>query len=605
MLKRIGGRAPSRWPRYSVGRITLALGACGLAFILGTAAFIAGHERQIASREARSAAQGAAFSLADHASRLFEVTDLALRTAILSLGDRPWDDAQASRPLYDELKATADTLPYVRDLLLADADGRLRAATLAFPTPDASMADRPAFVAARDGTVAARDGTMAARDGAAGLIVGDPILGKVTGRPSFLVARRLGEADGRFRGLAAATADLDYFTDYWRRLDLPNDAHVALVRADGGRVLVRLPEVPPIAATSLPALAAAAAEAPLSGSYLPAPERLGFYQRVGDLPVYLTVSYSEAAVEAGWRSWLWSFLLFPAAAILAFVVLMVLARRQSRVEARASLEVTRARAALAAANGRLEQRVAERTADLQESNAEVQRFAYIVSHDLRAPLVNIMGFTSELQRLRPDIFPESPSADATLRADFDEAIGFIQSSIDKMDRLIKAILMLARQGSRVFEPEPVDMGAMMRSIVDSVAHRALSAGATLSVGPMPELVVDRIAAEQVFSNLIDNAVKYLRPGLPGRVSLTVEVENGRAHFRVADDGRGIDPRDHGRVFELFRRSGAQDRPGDGIGLAHVRTLVRQLGGTIALESAPGRGSTFTVVLPLDPHGGTA
>ena len=89
------------------------------------------------------------------------------------------------------------------------------------------------------------------------------------------------------------------------------------------------------------------------------------------------------------------------------------------------------------------------------------------------------------------------------------------------------------------------------------------------------------------------------------MSLTAEVEGGRALFRVADDGRGIDPRDHGRVFELFRRSGAQDRPGDGIGLAHVRTLVRQLGGTIALESAPGRGSTFTVMLPLDPRGGTA
>ena len=591
MLKRTGARAPSRWPRYSVGRITLALGACGLAFILGTAAFIAGHERQIAFREARAAAQGAAFSLADHASRLFEVADLALSTATLSLGDRPWDEAEASRPLHDELKATADALPYVRDLLLADFSGRLRVATLAFPAPDASMANRSAFAAARDG--------------ATGLIVGDPLPGQVTGKPSFLVARRLGEADGRFRGLVSATADLDYFIGYWRRLELPNDTHVALVWADGGRVLVRLPEVPPIAATSLPALKAAAADAPLSGRYLPAPERLGFYQRVGDLPIYLTVSYSEAAVEAGWRSWLWMFLLFPAAAILALVVLLALARRQSRVEARASLEVSRARAALAAANGRLEQRVAERTADLQESNAEVQRFAYIVSHDLRAPLVNIMGFTSELQRLRPDIFPESPAADPTLREDFDEAIGFIQSSIDKMDRLIKAILMLARQGSRVFQPEPVDMGALMRSIVDSVAHRALSAGATLSVGPMPELVVDRIAAEQVFSNLVDNAVKYLRPGLPGRVSLTAEVEGGRALFRVADDGRGIDPRDHARVFELFRRSGAQDRPGDGIGLAHVRTLVRQLGGTITLDSVPGRGSTFTVVLPLDPHGGTA
>jgi signal transduction histidine kinase len=589
MLTSAGRRPRLRWPRSSVSRITLALGACGLVFILGTAAFIAGRERQIAFREARASAGGAVFSLADHASRLFEVADLALRAATLSLGDRSWEDAQASLPLHDELQATAVALPYVRDLLLADAAGRLRLASLAFPAPDVSMADRAAFAAARDG--------------ATGLVIGEPLLGKVSGKPSFLIARRLADADGRFRGLVSATADLDYFVGYWRRLDLPNDAHVALVRAGEGQVLVRLPETPAISATSLPALKAATADAPLSGRYVPAPDRLGFYQRVGDLPVYLTVSYSEAAVDAGWRAWLWTFLLFPAAAILALLVLLALARRQTRVEARANLEVTRARAALATANTRLEQRVAERTADLQESNAEVQRFAYIVSHDLRAPLVNIMGFTSELQRLRGDIFPDAPAADPTLREDFDEAIGFIQSSIDKMDRLIKAILMLARQGSRVFQPEPVDMAALMRSIVDGVAHRALSAEATITVGPMPDLVIDRIAVEQVFSNLVDNAVKYLRPGVPGRVSVSADAENGRARFRVADDGRGIDPGDHGRVFELFRRSGAQDRPGDGIGLAHVKTLVRQLGGTISLESAPGRGSTFTVVLPLKPQDG--
>ncbi len=575
------------WPHSSVSRITLALGAFGLAFVLGTAVFIAGHERQIAYREARSAAQGAAFSLADHASRLFEVADLALSTAILSVGDRPWDEVQASRPLHEELKATAGALPFLRDLVLADDAGRLRLASIAFPSPEASVAERAVFAAARGG--------------ATGLLVGEPLLGLATGQPSFIVARRLGDADGHFRGVAGATADLDYFTGYWRRLNLPNDAHVALVQAEGSRVLVRIPESPPIAATSLPALEAALVGAPEAGRYVPAPDRLGFYQRVGELPVYLTVSYSEAAVEAGWLSWLWSFVLFPFAATLAFVVLLALARRQSRVEGRANLEVNRARSALAAANGRLEQRVAERTADLQESNAEIQRFAYIVSHDLRAPLVNIMGFTSELQRLRGDIFPTaSVAADPTLREDFDEAIGFIQSSIDKMDRLIRAILMLARQGSRVFQPEPVDMGEMMRSIVDGVAHRALSAGATLSVGPMPDLVVDRIAAEQVFSNLVDNAVKYLRPGVPGRVSVAAEVVGDRAIFRVADDGRGIDPRDHGRIFELFRRSGAQDQPGDGIGLAHVRTLVRQLGGTIALDSSPERGSIFTVVLPLGP-----
>ncbi len=215
-----------------------------------------------------------------------------------------------------------------------------------------------------------------------------------------------------------------------------------------------------------------------------------------------------------------------------------------------------------------------------------------------------MGFTSELQRLRGDIFPSRRGADRPLREDFDEAIGFIQSSIDKMDRLIKAILLLARQGTASSRPSRSTWTALMRSIVDGVAHRALSAGATLSVGPMPGLVVDRIAAEQVFSNLVDNAVKYLRPGVPGRVVGHGRGRRARAAFRVADNGRGIDPRDHARVFELFRRSGAQDRPGDGIGLAHVRpwcasSAARSRSTPPPARAAPSRWCCRSPPIPTD------
>ena len=595
MLKRFDrrGARPLRWPHFSVSRISLGLGACGLAFILGTAGLIAGHEREIAYREARVGARDAAFSLADHAARLFEVADLALRNTALALGDRDWDEAEASRPLWNEMRLTEEVLPYVGDLWLNDATGRLRLSTPAFPTPPSNAADRPIFAALRDG--------------AADLQIGDPILGRVTNSPTFLIARRLGDADGHFRGMVSATADLAYFTDHWHRLDLPNGEEVSLVRPSSGRVLVSFPE--PEGAPAEPggdALGQAIAAEPTAGRYKPAEGRTGYYHQVGNLPLYAAVSFRYGTIERAWRDWIWTSLPIPAAAVLALAAIMALARRQSRVEALASRDVNRARAALAAANERLEQRVSERTADLQDSNAEIQRFAYVVSHDLRAPLVNIMGFTSELQRLRSALFPEgrgdgAPEAEA-LREDFDEAIGFIKSSIDKMDRLIKAILLLARQGTRAFAPEPVDTEALMRSIADGVAHRAQVAGAEIAVGPLPRLVIDRIAAEQVFSNLVDNAVKYLRPGVPGRIAVSATVAENRAAFRVADNGRGIAAPDHGRVFELFRRSGPQDRPGDGIGLAHVRTLVRQLGGTISLESTLGQGTTFTVVLPLAPYG---
>ncbi len=216
-----------------------------------------------------------------------------------------------------------------------------------------------------------------------------------------------------------------------------------------------------------------------------------------------------------------------------------------------------------------------------------------------------MGFTSELEAVRDDVFArlrerraEGPSAgDDTLAQDFDEALGFIKASIAKMDRLINAILKLSREGGRTFKPEPIDMTALLNGIAASLAHQAEVTGATLEIGDLPPITSDRLALEQVFSNLLDNALKYLRPDEPGRIAVTGRAAGSRIVYEVGDNGRGIAERDRERVFELFRRAGAQDKPGEGIGLAHVRALVRRLGGTIRLASEPGQGSTFTIALP--------
>jgi signal transduction histidine kinase len=272
-------------------------------------------------------------------------------------------------------------------------------------------------------------------------------------------------------------------------------------------------------------------------------------------------------------------------------------------------------------NLNLETTVDERTADLREANSEIQRFAYIVSHDLRSPLVNIMGFTSELEELRGDIFrriaalehaasgsptplvtgdvdPVLTGADKQLAQDFTEALGFIKSSIAKMDRLITAILNLTREGRREFEPVKVDTRELIEAIVTTMAHQAQEANAQIRIEPLPNIVSDRLALEQIFSNLIDNALKYLKPGVPGDITVRGRTKLGFAIFEVADNGRGVDQKDHQRIFDLFRRAGTQDKPGQGIGLAHVRALVRRLGGTMSLESELHSGSTFTITLPI-------
>jgi signal transduction histidine kinase len=278
-----------------------------------------------------------------------------------------------------------------------------------------------------------------------------------------------------------------------------------------------------------------------------------------------------------------------------------------------------AEARLRDANVNLEAIVDERTGDLREANDEIQRFAYIVSHDLRSPLVNIMGFTSELEELGKDIFrriggltgvpaggppvdvAEIPlkDADKQMSADFSEALGFIKSSIARMDRLISAILNLTREGRREFQPERIDTRDFIEAIVSSLAHQAAEAQAEIHIEPLPNIVSDRLALEQIFSNLIDNAIKYLKNGVPGEIRIRGRTKLGYAIFEISDNGRGIDSRDHQRIFDLFRRAGTQDKPGQGIGLAHVRALVRRLGGTMSVSSELNAGSTFTITLPIN------
>ncbi|GJE18175.1 MHYT domain-containing protein [Methylobacterium marchantiae] len=247
-----------------------------------------------------------------------------------------------------------------------------------------------------------------------------------------------------------------------------------------------------------------------------------------------------------------------------------------------------------------EQREAE--AELRESNEEIQRYAYIVSHDLRAPLVNVMGFTSELDATREDIraaLQGHPQAEG-IDADLGEALGFISAAVTRMEGLIAAILKLSREGRRSFQPEALDLKALLQRLADAQRHQTEAAGAEVIVASdFPRITADRLAVEQIFGNLLDNAVKYLDPARPGRITVTATAVGARIRIDVADNGRGIAERDHARVFELFRRSGKQDRPGEGIGLAHVKALVRSLGGRIDMTSRLGDGTTFSVTLPRE------
>lgn len=276
-------------------------------------------------------------------------------------------------------------------------------------------------------------------------------------------------------------------------------------------------------------------------------------------------------------------------------------------------DLSRAREEVIALNVGLEERVNERTQDLMRANQEIQRFAYIVTHDLRAPLVNIMGFLSELEASTKAVSSyvmsdaQAPTEDEIREArlavteDLPEAMGFIRSSTKKMDALINAILKISRDGRRKLQPERIDLKSLIETSGASVHHQLAEQGGTARInGYAGSIVSDRFSLEQIFGNLFDNAVKYQANGRPLELTVTARPDGAR-HLKVEfkDNGRGIGEQDLERVFELFRRAGEQNQQGEGIGLAHVRSLIRNLGGDITVESELGKGSTFILTLPTD------
>ena len=548
-------------------RLVFLLGLFGAALILAAAGAAAWGERARLFRDAEAEAQSTAAFLADHAGRLFEVADVALAATKAEVGEMGWSEIAASRTLHQHLRAIAGALPYVSAIWLNDDTGELRLTSLAFPTPVSDARDRGSF--------------KQVMVPGSGLVVGDLITAKLTGDKTFLVARRLDGPDGGFRGMVSATAELRYFADYWSSLMMPYGGRVALLQPSSDQPLVQHSE-----AMAGPAASDLVATRPLA-----------------TVPLLLRVSVPRGQVVRAWRDEVEALLPLVGAALLAMLGLTAFAFRQGRRESASLRDLQAARGALAAANAGLEATVAQRTAALQEASDEVRRFAYLVSHDLRGPLLNVSGFVGELGELRRELFAPVPGPgrdQASLAREFDEMLGFIRAGTAAADALLRHILALSREGERKLVPEPLDMTALVRGIADAGRFQAAQAGTMVDISTLPPITADRTAVERIFSNLIDNAVKYRDPVRPGRVEVSGGLEAGRAVYVVADNGRGIAPADLDRVFELFRRAGRQDTPGEGIGLAFVRTLARGLGGRVEVESDPGVGSRFRVTLPVVP-----
>jgi signal transduction histidine kinase len=238
---------------------------------------------------------------------------------------------------------------------------------------------------------------------------------------------------------------------------------------------------------------------------------------------------------------------------------------------------------------------------------DMETLMHVISHDLRAPIVTIQGFCQELtmacDRLKT-LFEEEAVSDSVrehvnplVMQDIPEAVRFIRAGADSVNTVTSGILRFIRLGQIDIQWERLDMNRLMMGIVSSMEFQLKQKGVVLHIGDLPDCMGDEVLVTQVFANLIDNAQKYLEPSRPGEITISGKTVNGWSAYAITDNGIGISPEHHARIFQVFHRLAPQQEKGEGLGLAIVRRIIERHQGKIEVESAPGKGTTFNVYFP--------
>ena len=412
-----------------------------------------------------------------------------------------------------------------------------------------------------------------------GLFIGKPVLGKVSGKWTIQLTRRIIADDGRVLGVVVASLNPLYFEQVYSQVQLGERAAVSLVGEDR---VVRARVVDGRSSGTGSVLGGnsyiGTGRLGQQGTFIRTSgidgvERLFAYRRVGDYPLVVMVASTTQTALRDWHE--------------TRNVAVVLATLFSLAVLGAALLFLRSVRQLEATNRALQLSEAQ----AQSANQAKTEFLAAISHELRTPLTSIRGF-SELMELR------------LTEAKYREQAGLIRKASEHLNALLTEILDLSKieAGAMTLQPEPHNLAELLQATMDFFALTAASKGLALTLHIDPQvpqaLVCDGLRLKQILNNLLSNALKFTAQG---SVKLTVEVVAGDVAFHVADTGPGIPKDMHEAVFEKFRQGHARvsyEHGGTGLGLALARSLAELMGGRLTVQSVPDQGACFTLRLPL-------
>ncbi len=542
---------PLRFRQVAIIVTTLILLGAYVSVILNNIEELEAERGEFAELQARKIL----LSFETHTIRLFDLSDLYLRSVRHAIEREGTENLghfiERVTPPKSEL--------YSSTLTVLDRNGRVAYSTSSTLPRGTDLSDQPVFLHFR-------------KSGMDSLMIGSANNSTVADQQYFHVARPL-LAGNTLVGAVILDLHSSQIAAFYRDMTLGPNSSAAIFTLDR-KLISRQP--PPVAdAAPMGALQVwNQIETQPEGKFhkhslLDGIERTFLYRRLTDYPLLIVIGFAETDIAAGLqsakRSEVIETSLFALTALAFASLILVLERRNRRL-------------AIAELSSRA---TAEQ---LERSNADLERFAYVASHDLKTPLRVITGYAQMLDRRYRDKLDDEAN----------EYIAFLTAGTKRMYRLITDLLHYSRINSQAKPLQPVSAARAVDIAIGNLKEVIGESGAAISVGNLPIIQADESQLSSLFQNLLGNAIKYAHPDRPPIIHIeAVRLSGTIWRFAVRDNGIGIEPEHFERIFVIFQRLHADSAyEGTGIGLALCQRIITRLGGRIWVESKPGQGSTF-------------